>query len=233
MQSNKYIIIYSTIMVVLVAVSLTFVAVGLKPLQEDNVRIEKMQNILSSVHINVPPKKAIATYQKYITEVMVINNAGEKVDGIDGFTVDMAVELKKPAEQQNLPVFIATLDDGKKYSIVPVRGKGLWGPIWGYIALTEDFNTIYGVTFDHKGETPGLGAEINTDMFKQPFNGKQIFDEQGNFTSVKVEKGGAAPGDIHGVDAISGGTITSKGLEKMLKDCLTSYEVYFKNKGTI
>jgi Na+-transporting NADH:ubiquinone oxidoreductase subunit C len=233
MHSNKYILVYSTIMVVLVAVSLTFVAVGLKPLQEDNIRIEKMQNILASVHINVPPKEAIATYQKYISQVIVINNQGKIVEGIDGFTIDMALELKKPADQQNLPVFIATLDDGKKYSIVPVRGKGLWGPIWGYIALTEDFNTIYGVTFDHKGETPGLGAEINTDWFEKPFEGKQIFDQQGSFTSVRVEKGGAKPGDIHAVDAISGGTITSKGLEQMLLDCLTNYEVYFKNKGKI
>jgi Na+-transporting NADH:ubiquinone oxidoreductase subunit C len=233
MHSNKYILVYSSIMVVLVAVSLTFVAVGLKPMQEDNIRIEKMQNILSSVRIVVPPKEAIATYQKYITEVLVINKDGKKVDGVDGFTVDMALELKKPAEQQYLPVFIAALDDGKNYSIVPVRGKGLWGPIWGYIAFTDDFNTIYGVTFDHKGETPGLGAEINLDWFENPFQGKQIFDQQGNFTSVNVMKGGAVPDDIHAVDAISGGTITSKGLEEMLKDCLASYEVYFKNKGTI
>lgn len=233
MHSNKYILVYSTIMVVLVAVSLTFVAVGLKPMQDDNIRIEKMQNILSSVRIIVPPKEAIATYQKYITEVIVINKEGKKVESIDGFTVDMAVELKKPAEQQNLPVFIATLDDGKKYSIVPVRGKGLWGPIWGYVSFTDDFNTIYGVTYDHKGETPGLGAEINTDWFETPFQGKQIFDEQGNFTSVNVLKGGADKSDMHAVDAISGGTITSKGLEKMLKDCLASYEVYLKNKGTI
>jgi Na+-transporting NADH:ubiquinone oxidoreductase subunit C len=220
-------------MVVLVAVSLTFVAVGLKPLQDDNIRIEKMQNILSSVRIIVPPKEAIATYQKYITEVLVVNKDGKKVDGVDGFTVDMGVELKKPTNEQNLPVFIATLDDGKKYSIVPVRGKGLWGPIWGYVSFTDDFNTIYGVTYDHKGETPGLGAEINTDWFENPFQGKQIFDQQGDFTSVRVEKGGAKSGDIHAVDAISGGTITSKGLEKMLLDCLASYEVYLKNKGTI
>jgi Na+-transporting NADH:ubiquinone oxidoreductase subunit C len=233
MHSNKYILVYSTIMVVLVAVSLTFVAVGLKPMQEDNIRIEKMQNILASVRINVPPKEAIATYQKYITQVIILNKEGKIVEGVDGFTVDMALELKKSADEQNLPVFIATLDDGKKYSIVPVRGKGLWGPIWGYVALTDDFNTIYGVVFDHKGETPGLGAEINTDFFEKPFEGKQIFDQQGGFTSVRVEKGGAKPGDIHAVDAISGGTITSKGLEKMLLDCLASYEVYFKNKGVI
>ncbi len=233
MHSNKYIIIYSSIMVVLVAVSLTFVAMGLKPRQEDNIRIEKMQNILASVRIHVPAKEAIATYKKYITKVIVLNKEGKIVPGVDGFKVDMSVELKKPADQQNLPVFIATLDNGGKYFIVPVRGKGLWGPIWGYVALTDDFNTIYGVTFDHKGETPGLGAEIATEEFQKQFDGKQIFDQQGNFTSVNVDKGGAPKGDIHAVDAISGGTITSKGLEKMLKDCLASYEVYFKNKGNI
>jgi Na+-transporting NADH:ubiquinone oxidoreductase subunit C len=233
MHSNKYILIYSTIMVVLVAVSLTFVAVGLKPIQEDNIRIEKMQNILASVHIIVPPKQAISTYKKYITKVIVINNKGEELKGIDGFKVDMEVEVKKPDDQQHLPVFIATLDNGEQYTIVPVRGKGLWGPIWGYVALTDDFNTIYGVIFDHKGETPGLGAEIATLAFQEPFQGKQIFDQQGNFTSINVVKGGAKPGDIHAVDAISGGTITSKGLEKMLKDCLKNYEVYFKNKGAV
>lgn len=233
MHSNKYIIIYSIIMVVLVAVSLTFVAVGLKPIQEDNIRIEKMQNILASVRIRVPADKAIATYKKYITEVKVVNNKGEEIPGVDGFSVDMAIELKKPAAQQRLPVFIATLDDGEKYSIVPVRGKGLWGPIWGYVSFTDDFNTIYGVTFDHKGETPGLGAEIATEDFQKQFEGKQIFDLQGDFTSIDVDKGGAPPGDKHAVDAISGGTITSRGLENMLKDCLVNYEVYFKNQAKI
>ena len=231
MHSNKYILVYSTIMVVLVAVSLTFVAVGLKPMQEDNIRIEKMQNILASVRINVTPKEAIATYQKYISQVSVINKDGKIVEGVDGFTTDMALELKKPADQQNLPVFIATLDDGKKCSIVPVRGKGLWGPIWGYVAFTDDFNTIYGVTFDHKGETPGLGAEINTTPFESMFRDKKLYDDQ-TFVSIKVLKGGADPGDIHGVDAISGGTITSKGLEKMLLDCLTKYDNYLlKNRN--
>ena len=109
MHSNKYILVYSTIMVVLVAVSLTFVAVGLKPLQDDNIRIEKMQNILSSVRIIVPPKEAIAAYQKYITEVIVVIKDGKKMDGVDGFTVDMAVELKKPANEQNLPVFSSSI----------------------------------------------------------------------------------------------------------------------------
>lgn len=233
MHSNRYIIVYSTIMVITVAVSLTFVAVQLKPRQEDNIRIEKMQNILASANINTTVTNAIETYNKFITESLVVSNKGEAINGADAFGIDMAIEIKKPADQQQLPVFIATLDDGKKYCIFPLRGKGLWGPIWGYLSLTGDFNTIYGVTFDHKGETPGLGAEINTDIFEKPWGGKQLFDQNGTFTSVTVAKGGAKPGDIHAVDAISGGTITSKGLEKMVKDCMLSYEVYIKNKGRI
>ncbi len=233
MHSNRYIIVYSTIMVVLVAVSLTFVAVQLKPRQEDNIRIEKMQNILASANIATTVTNAIETYNKFITQTLVVNNKGEEIKGSDAFGLDMALEIKKPVDQQQLPVFIATLEDGKKYSIFPLRGKGLWGPIWGYLSLTEDFNTIYGVTFDHKGETPGLGAEINTDIFEKPWGGKQLFDLDGIFTSITVTKGGARPGDIHAVDAISGGTITSKGLEKMVKDCMLSYEVYIKNKGRI
>lgn len=232
-HSNKYIIIYSTIMVVLVAVSLTFIAMGLKSKQEDNIRIEKMQNILASVHVDATVKNAIELYQKYITQTLTINTKGEELQGVDAFSVELSVELKKPVEQQQLPVFIATLDDGMKYTIVPVRGKGLWGPIWGYIALKDDFNTIFGAVYDHKGETPGLGAEINTDFFEQPFIGKQIFDNQGNFVSVGVIKGGVSESDLHNVDAISGGTITSKGLEAMLKDCLINYQEYFKNKGKI
>lgn len=231
MHSNKYIVIYSTVMVILVAVSLTFVAAGLKPRQEDNIRIEKIQNILKSAHIETTVKDAMDSYKKYITKTLTINNKGEEIAGVDAFGVDLAVELKKPTEQQQLPVFIATLDDGKNYTIVPVRGKGLWGPIWGYVAFEDDFNTIYGVVFDHKGETPGLGAEIDTKIFQDPFGGKQIFDNTGKFVSVGVLKGGAKPDDIHAVDAISGGTITSKGLEYMLNDCLINYEPYFKTNA--
>jgi len=233
MHSNRYIIVYSTIMVLLTAISLTFVAVQLKTRQEDNIRIEKMQNILASANINTTVKSAIESYQKYVTRTLVVNNKGLKIEGVDAFGTDLAIELKKPADQQQLPVFIATLDNGDSCFIFPLRGKGLWGPIWGYISLTNDFNTIYGVTFDHKGETPGLGAEINTDAFEKPWGGKQLFEKNGSFTSITVTKGGAKPGDVHAVDAISGGTITSKALEKMVKDCMFSYEEFIKNKGKV
>lgn len=232
-HSNKYIFIYSIIMVVIIAVTLTVVAVKLKPAQEDNIRIEKMQNILSSVNIptsEIPKKQVLDVYNKFIKTAFGVNNKGEVVekDAAKIFTIELANELKKPVEQQVLPVYIAMLENGDSAYIVPLRGKGLWGPIWGYISFKTDFNTVFGVTFDHKGETPGLGAEINQNWFQKPFVGKQIFTENGELVSIAVEKGGAKPGDIHGVDAISGGTITSKGVQKMLLDNLTNYEAYFK-----
>lgn len=234
-HSNKYIFIYSVIMVVVVAVSLTIVAVQLKPAQEDNIRIEKMQNILTSVNVpiaNVPKKGIIDVYNKYITSSIGVNIKGDVVetDAKKVFAIDLSSELKKPAEKQILPVFIAILDNGDTASIVPLRGKGLWGPIWGYISFKTDYNTVIGTMFDHKGETPGLGAEINQEWFMTPFKGKTIYDKDGKFTSIQVVKGGAPDDDPHGVDAISGGTITSKGVEKMIFDNLTSYQAYISKQ---
>jgi len=229
-NSNNYTIFYAVILVVVVAVSLTFVAMALKPKQEDNIRIEKMQNILASSHIEATVKDAIPLYEKYITNTLVVNSKGEEIPNVDAFTINLAAELKKPVDQQQLPVFIASID-GTDYTILQVRGKGLWGPIWGYIALESDYNTIYGVVFDHKSETPGLGAEINTPAFEDMFDGKQIFDDQGTFVSIGVLKGHTTSDNIHAVDAISGGTITSKGLEAMMADCLNTYENYLKIKA--
>ncbi len=194
-HSNKYIFIYSIAMVVVVAVSLSIVAVQLKPAQEDNIRIEKMQNILTSVNVpiaEIPKKKVIDVYHEYITTAFGVNQQGEIIeqDAEKIFALDLANELKKPIEQQTLPVFIATLKSGDTAYIVPLRGKGLWGPVWGYISFKTDFNTVFGTMFDHKGETPGLGAEINQPWFMDPFKGKTIFDKDGKFTSIQIVKGG-------------------------------------------
>ena len=135
--------------------------------------------------------------------------------------------MVKPIEERKLPLLEAQLNDGNIYYIIPLRGKGLWGPIWGYLSLKNDLKTVYGVTFDHEAETPGLGAEISKLPFQEQFQGKLIFDESGNFTSITVEKA-AKNLTKHQVDAISGGTITSKSVENMLKDCLSEYLEYFK-----
>lgn len=236
-NSNKYTFTYAAIMVIVVAALLSIAAIALKPRQSKNIEIEKKANILTSVHKGQKASEAKDKntyieneYEKYIENSYIVNTKGEKTQG-DAFTVDLHKELAKPAEKRALPVFECKEDDGTIKYVLPLRGKGLWGPIWGYLALEADMNTIYGVIFDHKGETPGLGAEIQTAWFQAPFAGKKIFDDSGNLVSIKVEKGGADKNDMHAVDGISGGTITSKGLEKMLIDNLSTYEKFLKNKN--
>jgi len=238
-QSNKYTYIYSTIIVLIVATGLAIVATALKPAQDKNVEIEKKQNILTSLRVTSDPTNAEVLYEQYITDSYTLNSKGEKVSGVDPFTINLRGEMKKSAEERNLPAFEAKLGDST-FMVIPVYGKGLWGPIWGYVSFLKDeslpggqphFNTIYGVMFDHKGETPGLGAEINQPFFMDHFQGKKIFNEQGEFVSVEVVKGGADPASLYEVDAISGGTITSKGLEEMLEEGLQPYQSFFKSNN--
>ncbi len=233
-QNNTYTFLYAAIMVVVVAALLSFAAMSLKPMQDKNVEVEKKKSILSSVSLGLDADEKEnknsyieKLYDKYITDSYIVNSKGEKVKG-EAFTVDLKKELDKPVEERKLPVYVSKQDDGTKNFILPVRGKGLWGPIWGYIALKNDYNTIVGASFDHKSETPGLGAEINTTEFEQQFIGKKLFDKDNEFVSIDVVKGGAPDDDPHAVDAISGGTITSNGLDAMLEECLGSYETYFK-----
>jgi Na+-transporting NADH:ubiquinone oxidoreductase subunit C len=229
--SNRYIFIFSTVMVVVVAALLSLAATLLQPAQERNLEIEKKKSMLESIRIPATRKDAVDLYGKYIKESFVLNSKGEKVNDADAFSVILRNEQKKPIEQQSLPVFTAITESGDTVTILPVQGKGLWGPIYGYVSLLPDMNTIYGVTFDHKGETPGLGAEINTTPYETKFREKKLFDN-GSFVSIQVIKGGADPDNVHGVDAISGGTITSKGLEKMLFDCIIKYNDYLlKNRN--
>jgi len=208
---------------------MSLTALLLQPKQEKNVEVEKKMNILSSMNVASEKTNAEELYKKYIIESFAINTEGNVMKGVDAFKVVLSAEQKKPIAEQALPVFIAVTDQGDTLHILPVQGKGLWGPIWGFVALKEDMETIAGVTFDHKGETTGLGAEINTTAFESQFPGKRLY-EKGAFVSVLVVKGGADKSDSHEVDAISGGTITSKGLEAMLHDCLVKYDKYFKEE---
>ena len=234
--SNTYIFVFSLIMVTIVAIMLSFVSMQLKPRQQMNLEIEKKQDILRSVgqaekvgEVSDKNSYIEEEFSKYITESYVIDFSGNTME-TDAFEVmlNLNAEIRKSQEERNYPVFLYVNGEGEKKYVVPVRGKGLWGPIWGYIALNDDLNTIYGAVFDHKGETPGLGAEINTGWFQEPFTGKTLFDEGGEFVSIEVVKGGADPDDPHGVDGISGGTITSKALEEMIMDCLTGYVKHFQ-----
>jgi len=235
-QSNTYTFIYSAVIVLIVATGLAVVSTALQPAQVRNIEKEKKQNILTSLRVASDRTSAEALYSKYITDSYTLNAKGEKVSGVDPFTVNLREEMKKSPGNRKLPVFEATKGDSS-FLVIPVYGKGLWGPIWGYISFarelnnTPHFNTIYGVMFDHKGETPGLGAEINQPFFQIPFRGKRIFNEKGIFVSVDIVKGGANPASAHEVDAISGGTITSKGLEATIDSSLVSYQTYFKKNN--
>jgi Na+-transporting NADH:ubiquinone oxidoreductase subunit C len=227
-NSNNYTFIYASVMVILVAAILSIAAISLKPMQNKNTEIEKKQNILASVNIATTAKDAEQVYAEKIVNSYVVNAEGEVVEG-DAFTIDLKVQKAKPLEQRLLPVFECQTESGLKY-IFPLRGAGLWGPIWGFIALNEDMNTIFGTNFDHQGETPGLGAEISTAAFEEQFTGKSIFDASGKLVSIIVAKSSESAPEEHKVDAISGGTITSKGLEQMLLDDLTSYQKFITRK---
>ncbi len=224
-NSNKYTYVFALIMVIVVAALLSGTSIALKDRQEANVRQEKQQDILKSIGVILTRPEAEAQFDDYIKERLVIKNGASVDSEVAPFDINMADAVALSAEEREVPLYVAE-KDGSTYYIVPLRGKGLWGPIWGYISLEEDGSTVYGATFGHKGETPGLGAEIATDMFQDKFQGKQIMDG-GDFVSVAVIKG--IPSGDYQVDGISGGTITSDGVDDMLEECLKPYIGYFQS----
>ena len=233
-DSNKATFLFSSGLVVFIAILLSVTAISLAPYQAKNIRTEKMKNILTSISVYAETGEAEQLFNQYITKQIVLNNKGEEVTGdVTAFDIDLKKEMDKikigKTDEQRYPLFVCN-KNGKSFYIIPVLGKGLWGPIWGYVSLEGDMNTIYGASFGHKSETPGLGAEIATEKFQQQFIGKKIFDESGNFVSVTVIKGGASSIDMHGVDAISGATITSNGVTEMFRRTFDNYIPYFKNK---
>ncbi len=250
MFSNSYIFKYAGIMVILVAAILSAAALLLQPAQQRNVKVEKIQDILKSANIESTTANAEKVYDEHIVREIVINQEGEEIgvyeDGqftkgdIRAFEIDLRGQLKIKQQaiqgKTNLkpvfPLFVAVVGTDTLY-IIPLEGTGLWGPVWGNMALKSDLKTIEGVTFDHKGETPGLGAEISLPVFEDQFPGKQILSDEGEFTSILVVKGGVANSNIdpaHGVDAISGGTITSDGVSNMIQNNLSNYITYIKNR---
>lgn len=227
-------------MVVGVATLLSFVAEQLRPLQEKNVEVEKKLDILRSVGIarnmdEIKNKHSYVeeTYAEKINRSFVINPGGELLEELDAFTINLKVELAKDPEERNLPIFVHTNEEQQEIFIMPMLGKGLWGPIWGYVSFEGDLATIYGAIFAHAKETPGLGAEIDQYWFQEQFFGKTIFNEAGEFTSIIVQKGGADLDDPHAVDAVSGGTITSVALQEMMMECLGGYQSFMKENSNI
>lgn len=232
-DSNAYTFLFATLMVLVVASSLAFTASSLKDKQNENVRKEKMQNILSTIGISTDRDKAEGLYNQYIKQELALIKDGSNDETVNAFKIEMATETKKPLEQQRFPLYIAEVEEAKYY-IVPLRGAGLWDAIWGYIALEGDMTTIKGAVFDHKGETAGLGAEITQDWFQERFVGEKVFDTRGNLVGINVSKTNNDPKDLdkddHEVDAISGATITGDGVTDMILERLTHYLPYLQAK---
>lgn len=229
-QSNLYTVIYSAVLVLLVGVGLSVVYQGLRPKQKENEANDKKRQILAAALITPSEGETVSDlYSKYIKASYIVNSEGEKVEGKgDAFDVNVSVEKDVPVAERLLPVFECDVESGMKY-IIPVYGAGLWGPIWGYVAFDSNGDTIYGAYFAHQGETPGLGAEIEKPAFSDQFKGKNVFSPSGEFESVKVVKTGREPEGQAYVHAISGGTITSQGVQKMLEDSLLPYSAFLKN----
>lgn len=254
-NSNKYTFLFATAMVIVVASLLALASESLKPMQKKNVANEKRQNILKSIGVEVDAAGAEAAYEENLVEALVLDANGEVVSEptVAAFDIDVLKDYKAGLSNiykantgdmdamkaellswgdggVNYPLFVLK-KDGEQVFVVPMVGTGLWGPIWGYITIAADGKTVVGAVFDHKSETPGLGAEINQASFQKPFEGKSIYDESGEFTGIKVMKGGAK-GSPNGVDAISGGTITSNGVTEMIVRTLKIYEPYLSSIGS-
>jgi len=231
-DSNKHTYIFAILMVVSVAFVLSFTSESLKDLQNSNVKKEKMQNILSSVGINVSRDESEDLYMDYISEELSLKLDGTIDSDIEAFDINLALEVKKDSDTQRFPLYIANVENEKFY-VIPLRGAGLWAEIWGYIELREDINTIKGVSFDHKSETAGLGAEITEDWFIDSFTDEKINDSQGNFVGVYLTKSNNDPRNEdkmdNEVDAISGATITGDGVSDMIIERVQNYLPYFNN----
>ena len=231
-DSNIYTFLFVGIMIVGIASILAYTSQTLKPMQDENVKNEKMQNILSTVGINVSREEAEESYSKYITQELALKMDGTINESLNPFSdLNLAKELKKDYNDQHFPLYIADIDS-QRYYIIELRGVGLWDAIWGYISLKADFNTINGVSFDHKGETAGLGAEITKDWFKESFIDEKVFNKDGQLVGITVLKGNNDPSnsdkDDHEVDAISGSTITGDGVTDMIKERLNNYLPYIE-----
>ena len=233
-QSNSYIVIYAAILTIVCGGLLALASEGLKERQQFNIAQEQKKNILSTVIELKDGQDISALYAKDVNE-FVVDFQGNVKEGVKPADVDLAAEYKKPPQERLLPVYeFKNATDPSKidYVVLPIHGFGLWNEIWGYIALESDMNTIRGVNFDHKGETPGLGARIASDPAVQArYKGKTIHDGD-KLVSVTMMKGegndyGSQP---HEVDGMSGATLTGKGVNNMLRDYLFCYENYLKKK---
>ncbi len=238
-QSNGYIIGFAAALTIVLGGLLSLAAVGLKEKQREAVALETKKQILSAVMpTEGTEKQELAKVYDQRIKSVVVNYDGEIVEtdaegnAVVPENVSIAKEYKKPKEDRHYPVFMFTSEnDPEKVDayILPVYGFGLWDYIWGYVALDGNFNTIAGVTFDHKGETPGLGARITDAEVQQRFQGKELYDNGGEFVSVKMLKGETSSNlGPHTVNGLSGATITANGVSEMIYQYMQNYNAYME-----
>lgn len=230
-EGNGYVFGFTVALIAVVGTILASISMGLKDKQAQNNEVKKKMDILAAIQVESSRDDAAGLYDKYITSSLVIDKDGNEANGVDAFGIDVRKQHRDKSlgeGDKRYPLYVAN-KEGKTLFIIPVVGKGLWGPIWGYVALEDDMRTIYGVSYDHQGETPGLGAEIKQPFFTNRWLGEQVADESLNFTAITVVKDGSGQQDLK-VDGITGGTITSKGVEEMMNRTMSIYMNYFKTQ---
>jgi Na+-transporting NADH:ubiquinone oxidoreductase subunit C len=241
-DSNQYTILFAIGMVVIVGSLLAFTASSLKPNIVENERMEKQQNILYAMGVNengdndivfVSTDKVASEFSKYVTTQLVLDAQGNALEDNEAYLIDVKKEQAKAKNggTRALPLFVGK-KEGQSYYIIPIRGKGLWDAIWGYVALDE-YMVVQGAFFDHAAETPGLGANIKQRYFMDDFIGEKLLSSTGDFKGITVAKGNNDPKNLikddYEVDALAGATITGDGVSAMIKSDLKLYLPYFQN----
>lgn len=259
-DKNSYTILFAVAMVVVVGSLLAFTASTLKPNIEENERMEKQQNILYALGINgnegtsditfISTAKVSEAFKTNVTEQLVLESKNGEIikimtrqeymdshDNQEPYLIDVKKQQAnaKAGKSRMLPLFVGKSDKGEIQYVAPIRGKGLWDAIWGYVALDENM-VVKGTFFDHAGETPGLGANIKQRYFMDDFYGEHLLTESGAFKGINVAKGNNDPKndrkEDYAVDALAGATITGDGVSAMIKKDLKLYLPYFQNLKT-
>lgn len=230
-QSNLYIVLYAAALTVVCGGLLALASEGLKDRQQANIALEQKKNILGTVMVVDKNTNIEGEYAKKVKS-FVVDSKGNVIEGVNAADVVVLAEYKKPADQRKLPVYEFRNEsnpDKIDFVVLPVFGFGLWDNIWGFVALQEDMNTIQGVSFQHKAETPGLGARIDSKDIQDRYKGKSIYDGA-TLVAVTMMKGEGVDysDDMHKVDGMSGATLTAKGVNTMLSGYLSLYENYLK-----
>ncbi len=239
-QSNRYIIIFSLVLTVVLGGLLSGVSQVLGPAQKKSQDLDTKKQILGAIPAekaalgDMEPEQILARYAEVISSEVAdyqgnLVDTDEKGGPLFAENVNIEKNYKKAPEERLYPVFKYSAD-GKKSIIVPTYGAGLWDAIWAYVALSPDLKNIEGVSFDHKGETPGLGARITSDEIQARYQGKNLYDQGGNFVSVYMVKSEKTPESKLGpnkVDGMAGATLTANGVNDMLLKYIGFYQSYF------